>query len=469
MTILIVLIAIFLVRVIYFRSPYYALVFMTSNLEVYEVDLKDNSFHSLANYSSDKEVLPPYFIWVSPNGRYIARLINPDPYDTETSLHLHNLQSNVDTIILHTGKKEEGNKKEIVDVQWFPNKPKLLIRLWNIIETQEQAKTELWVYDVSNASLNHLMDEPAIGRTQAWSSDGQLLAFFAGSLCPPNFSASECAKLRWRPSLKIVNLEDGTIQVVVPYEQLYESLARRAWNQSESNINDICDLRWSPDSKFLSFISGKQCDFYATVRLSDRGFAEVYLVDVADRKLKQLTNRSKLQPDEIANGYTGISVVYSIDWKNDSNALLIGWYRPTWNLNLPSPKDIGPASWGIDIYQPIKNQLTPLVSENKDKYVKHILWSPHGKYVVWDEWNEFQLNGYKSAETIVSQMTDQFTLNPVKRYSNDSRFRGWLPDGRILFLNEGLEYKILNVDTGQIQDLELLPNSGFIGISQPTP
>jgi len=325
------------------------------------------------------------------------------------------------------------------------------------------------MYDVATSSFDHLMDEPSIG-SLSWSPDGRYLAFFAGAICPASSSFSECNGL-WQPNLKIVSLENGAVQTVVPYEQLYESLVRRAWNRNEQNANAICYLIWSPNSRYLSFISGKQCWNNSTVKLSDRDYAEVYLVDIVDHKLRQLTDRSKLQQDEIANGYTGISVVYSLAWKGDSNDLMIGWYRPTWNLNLPPPKDIGPVSWGIDVYQPSKNQTAPIISENKDKYVKYVSWSPNNKYLVWEEQNNFQPKENAASpptEMIVSQVTDQFTVKPIKRYDNNSAFLRWLPDNRMLFVDE-IGYKILNVDNGQTQNLELSPSSRFMGIIQHKP
>ncbi len=209
------------------------------------------------------ELLPNTGIFgafLSPNGEWIVLETISSEVKTLILLDLNTFETFnvIDSYNLLQAPRSHGTN--LKNFAWSPNSQYFAFHL-----ARGQGQTT-YLYDLTTNTLSHL---GADGRNQynvSWSADSQYLAVFSFT-CNPSI----CERI----AIDVYNAQttamDKTIDLTYPF---------RTNNASEAN--ELCELQWSRNNQYLSFLG------FCTTAVYTR--QELYLVDLSTTEITQITN-----------------------------------------------------------------------------------------------------------------------------------------------------------------------------------
>lgn len=176
------------------------------------------------------------------------------------------------------------------EIVWSPDGRYLALNFYTPIVDGSSSTVQTYLYTIEKNVLSILTELPESSNQLAWSSDGQHLVVGRYS-CP-----SEC-----RARLEFFNITTNS------------------WVRSISIPLDVagavgmCNLDWSPDNRYLSFVA--TCD-----PLDYAQYREVYLVDVAQQNIRRLTEVTYSQDIALQQGFRFAE--YHLAWLHDASLLI---------------------------------------------------------------------------------------------------------------------------------------------------
>jgi Tol biopolymer transport system component len=224
-------------------------------------------------FSSDFESLR--FIYStgswSPDGRYFAIAAKHGARD--------------DLVIFDVQKKRVHRRitvplNGLTNPAWSPDGSQL------VFTGYDGGLSDLFVVNADGTGLTRLTDDRYAELHPAWSPDGKTIAFATDRGPATRLDALAFGPLR----LALLHLADRRIELLD--------------HMSGQNINP----QWAPDGQSLAFVSDRS------------GIANVFLYDLADREVYQLTN--------VFTGVSGITPISpAISWASQADRLAITYYE----------------------------------------------------------------------------------------------------------------------------------------------
>lgn len=212
-------------------------------------------------------IIKPYFsesvvTFVSPNGAYI--LIAPTGFRSEgTSIILFTVEDeSVDilSIPIHSERMTDYTRRVTAPsplIAWSPDSQKFAV-----ISGSGDGVSNIVIYDVLSNQSTILNASPKQYANIAWSNDNEYVAV----------NSENCSE-GCQASVDIYNVSTTTL--INSYDILDEYFLPL--------FGSICNLTWSPDSQYISFVS--VCDSSQFVI-----FKEVYVLDVSSGQLTNATH-----------------------------------------------------------------------------------------------------------------------------------------------------------------------------------
>jgi dipeptidyl aminopeptidase/acylaminoacyl peptidase len=254
---------------------------------------------------------------VSPTGRYVANLAWPaqqlrQPLAPGTLTVTATYSQAIIDKIENAGETRFEEIPAADNIVWSPTGDGLAF-LRNSAGSQG---IDLWVYQLATRRSIKVTNTEAIIRAPQWSPDGKLIAFATQTGCKSDDTGCSFQDEYW--DIGVVSL-DGSYQKIIT-DLRHAKLP--AFDQDPYPARDLCNLRWSPDGKFIAFEN--DCGW------GPPGHKEVFLVTVDQTKTQQLTNLSSASA---VGG--GIMVSYTVQWSTSGDRLLIGFTQSS--LGPPQP------------------------------------------------------------------------------------------------------------------------------------
>jgi hypothetical protein len=230
---------------------------------------------------------PPYRGYyvnpISPDGEWIAFVL-PSTDQKRLSVQLYNLRSGEQNQIA-----EGYLNTPSTSVLWSPDSRYLALDIG-----QRTNDVELLVYALAEHKIVNLSDDDFDQRDSGWSPDAGRVATFTEPKSP-------CARnVSCHSDLAVFDVAD---------DSLVNSIDLSATNLGG---NQACSPNFSPDNRYVAFISNCYLDFGLEGLPS-----EVYLWDLLENDLKPITDFSSALAGKL------FRITYKLSWLN-SSSLLIG-------------------------------------------------------------------------------------------------------------------------------------------------
>lgn len=251
------------------------------------ISLETSTLINLSQSLPDRSILGGF---LSPDGQWIA-------LETRSSevkvLMLINLNTFVMTPVINSYNLSQVPPSRGGDLKNFAWSPDSQYFAFHVARGQGQST---YLYDLTTNTLSHL---GADGRNQynvSWSADSQYLAVFSFT-CNPSI----CERIAIDVYDAQTTAMDKTIDLTYPF---------RTNNYSEAN--ELCELQWSRNNQYLSFLG------FCTTAVYTR--QEVYSVDLSTAEITKITN---FTPSYIDDMNSIFHLTVSSIWI-DNEQLLIG-------------------------------------------------------------------------------------------------------------------------------------------------
>jgi WD40 repeat protein len=228
---------------------------------------------------------------VSPDGEWLALSLRHDDRLNAT-IRLYNVLSG-ETKDIATGVTPY-NPRSIFqwDMEWAPNSKFLAITLY---DGGFGGKGTIYFYSIARATLKRITPLNENYYYMSWSHDSRLL-FTTRQRCG---SDSPCPL-----SAEIIEAQTGAIYNVIDFPA------------SLSEI--LCQIAWSPDNRYITFVS--TCDpVYGGPK------SELYMVDIASRQLRQVTNFTANAVKQFAVRPVYPQTKYDVHWTNGKTVQVGMW------------------------------------------------------------------------------------------------------------------------------------------------
>jgi len=249
---------------------------------------KASSTAQMQLFPIDTRVHVEYPSWVSPSGEWMTLQY----YTSQTSgaIRLINLRSGEIRDIAPGGVNLEMGKETQPDQveAWSPNARYLAFSIFS--PNDPATNMRAYLYDVISKTLVKLNVHQTESLRFAWSSDSSQLAVEGQS---NDFTTN------YSTSIDILDVKTNTLNLSIP-------------NLGQIDITALCNLKWSPDGRYIAFISG--CD--PSDLFIDH---EVFVWDTQIKKSIQVTTLAA----SILTNSLAIESTYYLYWLK-TNQLLVG-------------------------------------------------------------------------------------------------------------------------------------------------
>ncbi|MBX3065969.1 MAG: PD40 domain-containing protein [Anaerolineae bacterium] len=232
----------------------------------------------------------------SPTGEWIAL---PFQSPEGTKLQLYNiLSSEIFDVVDGSFPLRDINGLPDQHIVWSPDGKNLAFLAVASIDDKEPTGG-VFIYSVDTQNILKLVDETSFYARLAWSADSKLLAI----------SKRECSDTqRCEFSLSVADINIGSVTQSVNIPFLDFGAA------SYIGVDTLCSLAWSPDSRYISFVS--ICSYEPSPIPK-----EVYVWDTQSEELTPLTSfTTAIQIPQDGMFSVGF---YSVAWIT-ANTLLVG-------------------------------------------------------------------------------------------------------------------------------------------------
>lgn len=281
----------------------YIVVTQSNVAQIHTVNLTTQAFTITQNLAIPDQWLAPSFALVNPNGEWLVSLLPSAISSSEGLLvRLFNITSGETRDIAQGffAGREAGFVGTLQNLAWSPDGRFLAL---NMTLSQEPSDLEIFVYSVSDNSLINLTDDEYSQMHIAWASDSAHLVTLT----------EDCSFSDDTPSC-IRTLD--TLDVIRQIHQESLDLLDLGFGPAVTGAI-ACDLGWSPDSQFVSFVSG--CDDFVTDVTK-----EVHLWNLNQKDVTQITDfTTTLKQD----GATFLRGRYKLAWFNSENLLIGASYQ----------------------------------------------------------------------------------------------------------------------------------------------
>jgi dipeptidyl aminopeptidase/acylaminoacyl peptidase len=160
------------------------------------------------------------------------------------------------------------------------------------VDGARRNRTHIWLVFLADKTVRRLSSEDADDSSPRWSPDGRSLAFLSGGRGP---SQTGFLPTAFGSAIAVHRLDSGTSEVVATYQVTNHPLAYQGAAEQ---------IAWSPDGRAIAFLSADEGPegplgdpmvisryaYKSWSGMSDNRRWHVYMVTLADRKVKQLTS-----------------------------------------------------------------------------------------------------------------------------------------------------------------------------------
>ncbi len=254
-----------------------------------------NQFYIVNPANGDSKLIAEFPLaykwhWLSPDGNKLAVL---GPSRTMTIIDV--FSGNVMTSILNVGQTKFEEIAYYENVSWSPQSDKFAF-----LRTSSGGNgTDIFLYDINSQAITELTQNESIYRAISWSLDGKNFAFAGIDACGQSVRTCSIEDQIWNINLMEIDS--------LNHRRLSSNLdvqSNSIWQKA------LCNLSWSPDSKYISFIN--DCDAFWPPR-----FSEVFVTDIAQLETYQFTYFT----------HTSNAVIprYSVQWLSSGEDLFIAY------------------------------------------------------------------------------------------------------------------------------------------------
>ncbi len=228
----------------------------------------------------------------SPDGKFLAFAGKRGRYD--------------DLVILDVARNKEVRRVTfrfdgLTTPSWSPDGRQL------VFTGYDGGNSDLWIVNADGSGLRRLTNDPYADLHPAWSPDGRTIAFTTDR--GPGTDLAHLAFGNYR--IALLDVETGAIEALPGMD-------------AGKNINPV----WAPDGKSFAFVSDRD------------GVSNIYLFDVGDRQVYQLTN--------LLTGSAGFSPLSPVlSWAHASDRLAFMYFdRGAYDVYaLDDPRSLRGRPW----------------------------------------------------------------------------------------------------------------------------
>ncbi len=396
-----------------------------------------------------------YFL--SPDGSRIAYLNPPTVWPAQAgysraSSTLTVTATHSQSLIGTVENAEQTSSSEIFAdeaVTWSPQGDAFVF----LRDSQGKKGTDLYLFRLATHQIVQLTADEAIDRSPQWSPDAKLIAFVSQERCGQ--AGPDCSGDYPYWNVEVIRPDGSQRRTIAAMRQ-----AKFAIMNKPSLLRELCNLRWSPDGKFVIFEN--ECGYIPS------DYREVFVATLDGTKALQLTNLSSwkfgddsilasyaIQPsstgDRLFIGFTqipfappkpgrtfekGLMVFNTSDFSASTlidnvgteatiagDGQHIAWHPS--DLTLPSVTFLGK----LDDHKLISMTFPSLLPNNACSY-SPFRWSPDSQYVAYTmaEQNDVidKCDANHNRGIAVISLRDNKVVNVAETVGGDNRLIGWL-------------------------------------------
>ena len=211
---------------------------------------------------------------LSPNGQYVAYSV------TQTNWEENEFVQQLWIAVVATGERYQltSGKKSSLNAKWSPDSTRIAFT------SDRDGKRQVYIIHTRGGEAQQLTSEENGVVSMEWAPDGNSMAYSSSG---PDSKAKKDRKEKYG-EFDVIGGDYANVRlwlVKVPAEIPADAKQRpQPEALTDGEKFSVGDFEWSPDSKHIAFSAARDTD------LSSSGTNQIYIVDVADKLVKQLLN-----------------------------------------------------------------------------------------------------------------------------------------------------------------------------------